>query len=902
MNRTHTPSRTAATGGTGRKAAKAASGKPGRRKPARRRAAGDEPQLSRQRPPPGLDADDSVAWAEWQRALRRQYGRRQPFTLRAIDADGPFGEHEVGNPETGRAYRVRIHAALPGANRCSCADFASNELGTCKHIEFALARLAARRGGKAALARGWQPPYSEVWLHHAGARSLRLRVGSDCPPELRSRAERLFDAEAGWVLPPARLAEQGGRDGFDTFVAAAAKAGHELRLDDDALAWLAQWRDARRRASVLAAAYPGGAADPALQRLLKTALYPYQAEGALFAARTGRALIGDEMGLGKTVQAIAAAELMARCFGVERVLVVCPTSLKHQWRHEFARFAGREVQVVQGLRSARQQLYRTETFCRVANYETLARDLDLIDAWGPELLIVDEAQRVKNWNTVAARAIRRIGAPYAVVLTGTPLENRLEELVAIVQLVDPQRLGPLWRLRQRHQQTDEHGRVVGYRALDQLGATLAPVMLRRRKAEVLAQLPARIDNTLYLPLAPRQRQHHDESGDIVARIVSRWRKTGFLSDADQRRLTCALQNMRMACNSSFLLDGQTDDGLKVGELETLLEEWFEQPEAKVVVFSQWLRTHELVARRLRAHGWGHVLFHGGVPSAQRGALVERFVGDPGCRVFLATDAGGVGLNLQHAAATVVNMDLPWNPAVLEQRIARVHRMGQKRPVQVVNLVAQAGIEEGMLGVLAFKQSLFAGVLDGGASEVFLQGTRLARFMKTVEEVSAAARAAGPAEAAPPAEAPAASEMAATPDAAGDDDEVVDAALARARAGAAVDAAAAAVATQATGQADATRPAARGAGTEPRTTTPEAAPPDPWAPLLDAALGLVRSLAAQPPGPAGPEGSSSPSGPASRWIRSDPESGQPVLQIPLPDAATVQRLAQGLEGLLAALRR
>lgn len=183
MSRTRTPSRAAETGNNRPGAAKAAAGKPARRKSARRRAAADEPQLSRQRPPPELDADDAGGWAEWQRALRRQYGRRQPFTLHAVDADGPFGEHEVGNPETGRAYRIRIHAALPGANRCSCADFASNELGTCKHIEFALARLAARRGGKAALARGWQPPYSEVWLHHAGARSLRLRVGSDCPPE-----------------------------------------------------------------------------------------------------------------------------------------------------------------------------------------------------------------------------------------------------------------------------------------------------------------------------------------------------------------------------------------------------------------------------------------------------------------------------------------------------------------------------------------------------------------------------------------------------------------------------------------------------------------------------------------------------------------------------------------------
>ena len=142
--------------------------------------------------------------------------------------------------------------------------------------------------------------------------------------------------------------------------------------------------------------------------------------------------------------------------------------------------------MLQGLRLARQQQYREEAFCRITSYETLVRDLDLVQAWAPELLIVDEAQRVKNWNTVASRALKRVDSAYAFVLTGTPLENRLEELISIVQLVDQHRLGPTWRLLHEHQQVDETGRVVGYRALDRIGATLAPILLRPRKAEGLA--------------------------------------------------------------------------------------------------------------------------------------------------------------------------------------------------------------------------------------------------------------------------------------------------------------------------------------------------------------------------------------------------------------------------------
>src|SRR5947209_1205730 len=198
----------------------------------------------------------------------------------------------------------------------------------------------------------------------------------------------------------------------------------------------------------------------------------------------------------------------------------------------------------------------------------------------------------------------------------------------------------------------------------------------------------------------------------------------------------ALQRMRMACDNTYLVDHYSDHGPKADEAVTLLEEFFERPGTKVVIFSQWLRMHELLVRRLKQRGWGHVLFHGGVPSGKRKDLVDRFRDDPDCRLFLATDAGGVGLNLQHASV-VMNMDLPWNPAVLEQRVGRVHRLGQRQPVRVVHFISQGTIEEGMQQVLKFKKSLFAGVLDGGEKDVFLGGSRLNKFMEQVEAATAA---------------------------------------------------------------------------------------------------------------------------------------------------------------------
>jgi len=511
-------------------------------------------------------------------------------------------------------------------------------------------------------------------------------------------------------------------------------------------------RDAEERHRRIDAAFPKGIATKALDTIVKATLYDYQREGALFAARAGRCLLGDDLGLGKTVQAIAAAEIMARHLGVGRVLVICPTSVKHQWEREIERFIDRSAVAINGLRAQREAAFATDTFFKITNYDTVYRDLDLIAAWGADLVILDEAQRIKNWSTRTAQSVKRIASPYAIVLTGTPLENRLEELVSIVEFVDRYRLGPTFRLLDRHQTRNEDGRVVGYRDLDALGRTLQPILLRRRKHEVLTQLPKRLDQKLFVEMTPEQLLHHEEHREIVAQIVRKWKRQRFLSEADQRRLLVALQCMRMSCDSTFLLDQTTDRGTKADELMTLLAEILERPDQKVVVFSQWTRMLQTIVPRLNERSIGHVLFHGGVPGTKRGALIERFRNEAACRVFLSTDAGGVGLNLQHAS-TVVNLDLPWNPAVLEQRIGRVHRIGQARPVSVVNFVSQGTIEEAMLSVLSFKSSLFAGVLDDGAKEVFLGGTKLQRFMQTVERATGAISPSDPGEQAVAAEQP-----------------------------------------------------------------------------------------------------------------------------------------------------
>ena len=222
--------------------------------------------------------------------------------------------------------------------------------------------------------------------------------------------------------------------------------------------------------------------------------------------------------------------------------------------------------------------------------------------------------------------------------------------------------------------------------------------------------------------------------DVVAKIVAKWRRFGFLTEADQRKLMVALQLMRMSCNSTYLIDHETDSSFKMDECMSLLEDLLEMPGVKVVVFSQWLRTHDMLIRRLEAHKRDCAYFHGSLEQRKRRDVLDRFKTDPNCRILLCTDSGGVGLNLQEASAVII-MDQPWNPAVLEQRIGRVHRLGQQRNVQVYHFIARGTIEEKMLEVIKFKTSVFKGVLDGGETEVFLGRAKMNKFMETVEQVS-----------------------------------------------------------------------------------------------------------------------------------------------------------------------
>jgi ERCC4-related helicase len=627
-------------------------------------------------------------------ADRAERARIEKMAVRTADASRPWTDYTVTNRTSGKSYRVALRGLEPGVSYCSCPDFRTNTLGTCKHILHVLKKVR-RRFSPQQLKQPYRRKHVAVVLRYAGEVTLRLLA-----------PERMSDEVAGIVKP---LEDRAIDDVHDLLkrVARLQKLGQDVTIYPDAEEYIQQRLILERLQEKTAAIRANPARHPLRTELLKVPLLPYQLDGVAFAVGAGRAVLADDMGLGKTIQGVGVAEYLAREADIKKVLIICPASLKSQWRSEIHRFCDRPVQLVSGSAAQRVQQYANSCFFTVCNYEQVLRDILAIEPVKWDLIILDEGQRIKNWEAKTSAVIKSLKSRFALVLSGTPMENRLDELYSVVQFIDDRRLGPGFRFFNKHRVVDEKGKVLGYKNLAELREALAPVLLRRTRESVKLDLPPRTTEIVRIPPSGEQYELHNSHMQIVATITSK----KFISEMDLLRLQKHLLMCRMAADSTFLVNKEEPGfSTKLDHLDDLFGELFDEDGRKVVLFSEWTTMLDLIENLLRKHKLDFVRLDGSVPQKKRQELVHRFQSDSECQLFITTNAGSTGLNLQ-AANTVINVDLPWNPAVLEQRIARAHRMGQTQPVQVFVLVTEETIEDNLLATIAAKRNLALAALD-----------------------------------------------------------------------------------------------------------------------------------------------------------------------------------------------
>ena len=660
--------------------------------------------------------------------IRRQIrAESEKFQIKNREPIQPyFGTYEVNSKNT-KKYIVEIRSLEQRINSCNCPDYCNNGLGTCKHIEALLAGLRKRGAKKFKQAGDMGADRVEIFLDPIGEATVRVQWPKAVKSSVKKLIGPFFSSDGSLLGEPTAYFDK-----LNETILQNKKLSADIRVSQHIQHHI-EYQKLKLHKQVARDTF---VKDVTLGKqsfnFVKQPLFPYQQEGVLHLAFTERALLADEMGLGKTIQAIAACELLRRSRRIQRVLVVTTASLKSEWEEQIAKFTDLSSHIILGTRPHRLRQYQQNAFFYLMNYEQVVADhAEIQRLLAPDVIILDEAQRIKNWRTKTANAVKELKSRYAFVLTGTPIENRIDDIYSIVQFLDPRLFGALFRFNREFYDFDENGRPAGYKNLDVLYRRLHGIMLCRKKSDVEDELPQRLNKNYFVSMEDEQRARYEEYESYVARLIQK-AKHHPLRPEEFERMQKWLSCMRMLCDTPYILDKNCRVSPKLDELSTILKELLEDPTAKIIVFSEWERMLYLVKDWLETQDWGFTWHTGSVPQKKRRENINQFKIDPNCRLFLSTDAGSVGLNLQ-AANVVINLDLPWNPAKLEQRIARAWRKQQKRPVHAINIICENSIEHRMLYLLEQKQLLAKSVLtgDGDLKTMKLPSGRAA-FMERME--------------------------------------------------------------------------------------------------------------------------------------------------------------------------
>lgn len=651
------------------------------------------------------------------RVMQERFQKADKANYRIKWASNIYGDHVLTN-EQGVKYKVFLRDFENETGYSNSMDARFNKLGTTKHIIFAFKRLKEDSALFDKLGKTY--PFIEVFCNPLNDYKITWHYPHQIPVEEQLLISKYFKKST--------YIEDTDLKNFLGFIEMAGNYPL-IFIRPEVLEKVGSAFEEQMLADLKRVYKPD-------YSQLKITLFPYQEEGIDFALFRKSAIIADEMGLGKTIQAIGTAILKKSIFDFKKTLVVCPASLKEQWKKEIEKFSDEKALVIEGFPEEREKQYQDlEHFFFIVNYETILRDQLAINKAGFDFLILDEAQRIKNFETKTASSIGRLQFKHVLVITGTPIENRLIDIFSIVSAIDPYFFGPLWEFSYQYCLFDpeKHNKINGYYNLQKLNKRLESILIRREKRKVIDQLPNVQQINVPVKLSPLQADYHASYRHGIASII----RKKFLTPYDLQKLQLLLASMRMVCDSTYLIDDETNESPKLEELKDILFEKLDvvHSDRKIIIFSEWVKVHKLIGRILRENNIGFAELNGSVPVKLRGELIKKFETNPYCKIFLSTEAGGSGLNLQ-VADTLINFELPWNPAKKNQRIGRIDRLGQKsNKLTIFNFITRDSIEEQIASGLLVKQNLFDGVLDGASTTNFVDFSTKGRsqFIQQLEE-------------------------------------------------------------------------------------------------------------------------------------------------------------------------
>jgi len=483
---------------------------------------------------------------------------------------------------------------------------------------------------------------------------------------------------------------------------------------------------------------------------MKLKPYPFQILGICFLHDNKRGIMGDEMGLGKTPTAIGAIHRLFKKGLVTKALVICPASLKYQWRNEIEKFTDHKGIVIDGTAKQKKEQIRQfleeDYLFAIINYELVRTMEAQISALPIQAVIADEAHRIKSRTSKTYKAMMKIQPEYRFALTGTPMQNRLEELHTLMSWVDKKVLPNITLFRKRHVVYGEKfGRKfipIGNKRQYEVRKLISPSMLRRMKSEVAPELPEMTFHRYDIPMSDEQAKLYnqikedfsgflEEIGEFAKTAKGEEKEGEWVQEKHPKEdMLLGYMNLMLAVADDPYLLRMSEGGMakqylrlispdvkspKIEELYTICSDLVEAETKKIVIFTQFTRMQKRVIQRLTKLGQCEMI-NGSMKPFQRQQAVDNFRWNPDVLFLVCTDAANFGLNLQFAN-TLIHVDSPYNPAIFDQRNGRVHRIGGEHDVvNIVYLVTIGTIDERIQKILETKRKIGEQVVERNDNE------------------------------------------------------------------------------------------------------------------------------------------------------------------------------------------
>jgi len=632
-------------------------------------------------------------------------------------ADNLYGEHLLTN-ERGILYNLTFRDIERKHGYCSCPDYKTNKLGTCKHLIFAFNKfLKTNDSWKENLPKY---PFIEIFLNP------------------------FRDYKISWFYPEKILGEVA--ELFYRYF------GNKNFIEDDqAETLIGLFNNLEKHKQILVRPEVFEKVEKiseqnTLKRLEQTKpldislsgikLLQFQKEGVAFATYKKGSIIADELGLGNMLQAIATAILKKEIFGFTKTLIICPATLKSHWKNEIESNTQVGAVIVEGNTEEREKNYLSEEeFFKIISYETLMRDKGILTHLPVDFLIIDEAQRIRNYASRTYSVIKSIPRKHALVLTDTPIESELIDLYSIVLFVDSNLLSPLWEFSFQHCYFDSQSKntITGYYNLSELKEKLSAVLIRRERKEVLKQLPNISQITVPVKLAVYQKKLHIR----YAREILKLYHGKIISSFDMQKSLLLIKKMRMLTDSTFLVDDATNISPKLDELKHILNYklHIKKNMRKVLIYTEWDKMVNIISRMLRLNKINYKEASEKLNTKDQQKAFKQFEDDEQCRVFLCTESVGPNINIA-AVDTIINMEVPRGSNQKNLRLGSIEELGKrKNNLTIINLIAENSIEAKMAEGVELEEDLVNKLLHPGKidSVVELSGKMQEKYIAAISD-------------------------------------------------------------------------------------------------------------------------------------------------------------------------